>query len=178
MAAVLEEVDDTPSLDWRELDDFLKYWGRARWRVGLCGGFPEQSAIVGRVELYEPREWFQPKQLTAQGKQTPYFGGHRILYDAAWSPSVLLMAVNMAINSLPEPQFRAIVVKYAIGYVYEKEFSGKQQADMLEITPDALSERLRRARKSLGRMLVNFSRGGLHKRRGKVYINSTSKNSL
>jgi DNA-directed RNA polymerase specialized sigma24 family protein len=158
MVAAMSEVDleqeSVPEIDWRTLDNLLKYWGSARWRVGLCGGYPEQSAIVGRVELYEPREWFQVSQLTAQGRQSPYFGGHRILYDAAWNVSRRLLMVNMAVNALPEPQFRAIVVSYAIGYTAGEDFSHKQKADMLEISPDALSERLRRARKNLGRTLA------------------------
>lgn len=158
MAACESVTDDQPSLKWREVDDFLHYWGSARWRVGLAGGFPGQSAIASQVELYEPREWFQVKQITAQGRQTPYYGGHRILCEDCFNVSPLLLAINMAVNMLPEPQFKAIVVKYAVGVVRGQDYSAKQQAEMLEITPDALSERLRRARKSLGRMLVNFSR--------------------
>lgn len=162
------EPEEPPSLHWRELITLLEYWGRSRWRVGLSGGFPEQSSIVGRVELYEPREWFQVSQFTAIGKQTPYFGGHRILSDSCWYVSPVLIGVNMAVNLLPEPQFRAIIVKYALGCVYAKDFSTKEQADILGITPDALEERLRRARKSLGRMLVNFRARGTRQATGKV----------
>lgn len=148
------EEADLPRLGWREMDALLKYWGSARWRVGLCGGFPEQSSITTRVELYEPREWFQVKQITASGRQNPYYGGHRILYDQAWSVSRRLLMVNAAVNALPEPQFRAIVVSYAVGYTYGEQFSQKQQAEMLGISPDALSERLRRARKRLSQVLA------------------------
>lgn len=145
---------EPPELSWRHVDDLLKYWGSARWRVGLCGGFPEQSAIASRVELYEPREWFQVKQITASGRQSRYFGGHRILYDDAWGPSRRLLMVNAAVNALPEAQFMAVVVSYAVGYVSTEDFSQKQLADMLSISPDALSERLRRARKKLARTLA------------------------
>lgn len=155
MAAVPEEID-APSLHWRELNALLEYWGRSRWRVGLSGGYPEQSPTVGRVELYEPRDWFQVSQLTAQGKQNPYYGGHRILSESCWSVSKELLAVNMAVNLLPEPQFQAIVVKYSFGCVYQCDLGRKEQAAILGIKPDAMDERLRRARKSLGRMLVNL----------------------
>lgn len=148
------EEADIPQLGWREVDSLLKYWGSSRWRVGLCGGFPEQSSITTRVELYEPREWFQVKQITASGRQNPYYGGHRILYDQAWRVSRRLLMVNAAVNALPEPQFRAIVVNYAVGYTYGEQFSHKQQAEMLGISPDALSERLRRARKRLSQVLA------------------------
>lgn len=160
MAAVMNETeaedtqDSRPRLGWREVDDLLKYWGSSRWRVGLCGGYPEQSATVGRVELYEPRDWFQVSQLTARGKQNRYLGGHRILYDKAFTVSKRLLMVNMAVNALPEPQFHAVVVAYAIGYVSGEDSSHKQKAEMLGVTPDALSERLRRARKNLARTLA------------------------
>lgn len=157
-AAAVTDVEneaDMPQLGWREVDSLLKYWGSARWRVGLCGGFPGQSAITARVELYEPREWFQVKQLTASGKQNPYYGGHRILYDQAWSVSRRLLMVNAAVNALPEPQFRAVAVVYAVGYMTNEDFSHKQRAEMLGISPDALSERLRRARKKLAVILAN-----------------------
>lgn len=150
-----EAEDDSRSLGWREVDALLKYWGSSRWKVGLCGGFPEQSASAGRVQLYEPRDWFQVQQLTAQGRQKPYYGGHRILYYGAWSASWRLLSINAAVNSLPEPQFRAIFAAYAIGYMLNEDFSHKQKAAMLEITPDALSERLRRARKKLAIILAN-----------------------
>lgn len=158
MSAVMveETAEELPTLHWRELNTLLEYWGRSRWRVGLSGGFPEQSITVGRVELYEPRDWFQVSQLTAQGKQNPYFGGHRILYGACWGVSPALLAVNKAVNLLPEPQFQAIVVTYAIGSVCSRDFSRKERAELLEIKPEALDERLRRARKALGRMLVNY----------------------
>lgn len=155
-AAAVTEIDedaDVPQLGWREVDSLLKYWGSSRWRVGLCGGFPEQSAITERVELYEPREWFQVKQLTARGRQNPYYGGHRILYGG-WSVSKRLLMVNAAVNALPEPQFRAIAVTYAVGYMTNEDFSHKQRAEMLGISPDALSERLRRARKKLAVILA------------------------
>lgn len=155
-AAVTEVNDDTdiPQLGWREVDSLLKYWGSSRWRVGLCGGFPEQSSITTRVELYEPREWFQVKQVTASGRQNPYYGGHRILYDKAWNVSKRLLMINAAVNALPEPQFRVIAVTYAVGYMSNEDFSHKQKAEMLGISPDALSERLRRARKKIGVMLA------------------------
>jgi DNA-directed RNA polymerase specialized sigma24 family protein len=151
-----ETTDELPSLHWRELNALLEYWGRARWRVGLSGGFPEQSTSVGRVELYEPRDWFQVSQLTAQGKQNPYYGGHRILSECCWYVSPTLLAVNKAVNLLPEPQFQAIAVNFAIGAVYAREFSAKEKAEVLGTTVDAMNERLRRARKALGRMLVNY----------------------
>lgn len=157
-AVAVTEVDedaDVPQLGWREIDALLKYWGSSRWRVGLCGGFPEQSAITARVELYEPREWFQVKQITASGRQNPYYGGHRILYDKAWGVSRRLLMVNAAINALPEPQFRAIAVTYAVGYMTNEDFSQSQRAEMLGISVDALSERLRRARKRLAVVLAN-----------------------
>jgi DNA-directed RNA polymerase specialized sigma24 family protein len=169
MAAVMSEVcrissaylasivdDGTPTLSWREINALLDYWGRARWRVGLSGGYPEQSATVGQVELYEPRDWFQVSQLTAQGKQNPYYSGHRILSESCWSVSKELLAINMAVNLLPEPQFEAIVVRHSIGCVHQHEFTRKEQAEMLGIKPEAMDERLRRARKSIGRMLVNL----------------------
>lgn len=148
--------EEAPSLHWRELNSLLEYWGRARWRVGLAGGFPEQSTSVGRVELYEPRDWFQVSQLTAQGKQNPYYGGHRILSECCWYVSPTLLAVNKAVNLLPEPQFQAVVVSYAMGVVYSREFTAKEKAEVLGTTVDAMNERLRRARKALGRMLVNY----------------------
>lgn len=150
-----EAEDDSRVLGWREVDALLKYWGSSRWMVGLCGGFPAQAACAGRVELYEPREWFQVQQLTAQGRQKPYYGGHRILYYGAWSASARLLSINAAVNTLPEPQFRAIFAVYAIGYMANEDFSHKQRAAMLGITPDALSERLRRARKKLAVILAN-----------------------
>jgi DNA-directed RNA polymerase specialized sigma24 family protein len=156
MAACESEAIEPPSLHWRELNALLEYWGRARWRVGLSGGFPGQSATVGQVELYEPRDWFQVSQLTAQGKQNPHYGGHRILSDSCWHVSSTLLAVNMAVNLLPEAQFKAVIVQYALGSVHQREFSQKEKAELLETTADAMNERLRRARKSLGRMLVNF----------------------
>lgn len=152
MNAAVAEVDDeadVPRLGWREVDALLKYWGSSRWRVGLCGGYPEQSSITTRVELYEPREWFQVKQITANGRQNPYYGGHRILYDQAWKVSRRLMMINAAINELPEPQFKAIAVTYAIGCMANEDISHKQRADLLGISSDALSERLRRARKKI-----------------------------
>jgi DNA-directed RNA polymerase specialized sigma24 family protein len=148
-AAEVDDETDAPQLGWRDVDALLKYWGSSRWRVGLCGGFPEQSACAGRVELYEPRDWFQVSQLTAQGRQTPYYGGHRILYDQAWNVSRRLLRINSIVNELPEPQFRAIFATYAIGYVTNEDCSHKRRAEMLGISPDALSERLRRARKKL-----------------------------
>lgn len=155
MSAAADEVEDEArGLSWRAVDSLLRYWGSARWRVGLCGGFPEQSAITNRVELYEPREWFQVKQITASGRQSPHYGGHRILYDVAWTVSRRLIMVNAAVNTLPEPQFRAIVVAYAVGYTYSEDFSQKQQAEMLGISQEALSERLRRARKKLAVILA------------------------
>lgn len=160
MSEVLDDADERPSLHWRELNALLEYWGRARWRVGLSGGYPEQSPTVGRVELYEPRDWFQVSQLTAQGKQNPFYGGHRILSECCWSVSKELLAVNMAVNLLPDSQFQTIVVKYSFGCVYQREFSRGEQAEVLGITPEAMDERLRRARKSLGRMLVNLRNYG------------------
>lgn len=158
MVAVMadpDEVDEQPGLSWKQVDDLCRYWGEKRWRVGLAGGFPEESAIVGHIEIYEPREWFQVKQITANGRQRRNTGGHRVLYDQAWYISPLLIAVNMAVCALPEPQFRAIVVAYALGYVVPgKEISHKERAEMLGITVDALSERLRRARKNLSRALA------------------------
>lgn len=158
MSAVMAEetTEEPPSLHWRELNSLLEYWGRARWRVGLSGGFPEQSTSVGRVELYEPRDWFQVSQLTAQGKQNPYYGGHRILSECCWYVSPTLLAVNKAVNLLPETQFQAIVVNYAVGAVYAREFTRTERAEMLGVKPEAMDERLRRARKSLSRMLVNY----------------------
>lgn len=159
MSAVMTEEaidEELPSLHWRELNSLLEYWGRARWRVGLSVGFPEQSTTVGRVELYEPREWFQVSQLTAQGKQNPYYGGHRILSESCWYVSPTLLAVNRAVNLLPEPQFQAIAVNYAMGAVYAREFTKTEKAAVLGIKPEAMDERLRRARKALGRMLVNY----------------------
>jgi hypothetical protein len=150
-----EAEDAVRQLDWRAVDALLKYWGSSRWRVGLCGGYPGQAACAGRVELYEPRDWFQVGQLTAQGRQNPYYGGHRILYYGAWNVSKRLLIINAEVNALPEPQFLAIVVTYAVGYVSNEDFSHKQKAEMLEITPDALSERLRRARKKLAVTLAN-----------------------
>lgn len=150
----VDEDADVPQLGWREVDSLLKYWGSSRWRVGLCGGFPEQSSITNRVELYEPREWFQVKQITASGRQNPYYGGHRILYDQAWSVSRRLLMVNAAVNALPEPQFRAIAVTYAVGYMTNEDFSQKERAEMLGISPEALSERLRRARKRVAVILA------------------------
>lgn len=157
MSTVADEVEeaDVPQLGWRHVDSLLKYWGSSRWRVGLCGGFPGQSAITARVELYEPREWFQMKQLTANGRQNPYYGGHRILYDQAWTVSKRLLIVNAAVNALPEQQFRAVAVTYAVGYMSTEDFSHKQKAEMLGISPDALSERLRRARKKIAIILAN-----------------------
>lgn len=151
-----DEVDDeASSLSWRQIDALLKYWGSSRWRVGLCGGFPGQSAIASRIELYEPREWFQVRQITARGKQNPYYGGHRILYDSAWNAaSKRLLVVNAAVNTLPEPQFKAVFVAYAVGYISSEQFSNQQKAAMLEISPDALGERLRRARKKLAVILA------------------------
>jgi hypothetical protein len=151
-----ETTEELPSLHWRDLNSLLEYWGRARWRVGLSGGFPQQSMTVGRVELYEPRDWFQVSQLTAQGKQNPYYGGHRILSESCWYVSPTLLAVNKAVNVLPEPQFQAIAVNYAMGAVYAREFTRTEKAAVLGIKPEAMDERLRRARKTLGRMLVNF----------------------
>lgn len=157
MSAAADEVEDEArALGWRELNSLLDYWGRARWRVGLSGGFPEQSACVGRVELYEPRAWFQVSQLTARGRQNPYYAGHRILSECCWYVSPTLMAVNAAVNVLPEPQFQAVVVNFSIGVVYSREFTRTEKAEMLGVKPEAMDERLRRARKSLGRMLVNY----------------------
>lgn len=158
MSAVMAEetTEELPSLHWRELNSLLEYWGRARWRVGLSGGFPEQSATVGQVELYEPRDWFQVSQLTAQGRQNPYFGGHRILSECCWHVSPTLLAINTAVNLLPESQFQVIVVNFAVGAVYSREFTRTEKAEMLGVKPEAMDERLRRARKSLGRMLVNY----------------------
>mgnify|MGYP006184326555 FL=1 len=64
--------------------------------------------------------------------------------------------MNRAVNLLPEPQFQAIAVNYAIGAVYAREFSRAEKAEVLGIRPEAMDERLRRARKALGRMLVNY----------------------
>jgi DNA-directed RNA polymerase specialized sigma24 family protein len=153
MAAEVEEEPVT--LSWREVDALLRYWGSSRWRVGLCGGFPQQSACAGRVELYEPRDWLRVHQLTAQGRQKTHYGGHRILYYGAWAVSERLLSINAAVNTLPEPQFRAIFAAYAIGYISNEDFSHKQKAAILEITPDAFSERLRRARKKLAVILAN-----------------------
>lgn len=163
MSAVAEETRGEHELSWRDVDALLKYWGSSRWRVGLCGGFPEASSITTRVELYEPREWFQVKQITASGRQNPYYGGHRILYDQAWTVSPRLILINTAVNALPEPQFRAVAVSYAVGYMSGEKVSQKQQADMLGISAEALSERLRRARKRLatvlGQALFDLRRG-------------------
>jgi DNA-directed RNA polymerase specialized sigma24 family protein len=60
-----------------------------------------------------------------------------------------LLRINSVVNELPEPQFWAIFATYASGYVTNEDFSHKRRAEMLGISPDALSERLRRARKKL-----------------------------
>lgn len=154
-ATMTEEEDQEPrQLGWRALDSLLKYWGNARWRVGRCGGFASESPTAACIQIYEPRDWFQVGQLTASGRQRPHYGGHRVLYDQAWGVSKTLLMVNIAVCSLPEPQFQAIVVSYAIGYTFGRDFSQKECAELLDITPDALQERLRRARKKLGQMLA------------------------
>lgn len=157
MNAVASETEPKKahSLNWRKVDALLHYWGSNRWRVGLCGGFPEQAATAGRVELYSP-ELFRITQYTAQGKQIRYFGGHRVLADQYWEVSPRLLAVNMAVNLLPDAQFSAVVVRYAVGYTMNEPFTEQMQANALGISVETLEDHLTFARARLGRMLVNI----------------------
>lgn len=170
VAAVVTEEHQVPQLGWRALDSLLKYWGNARWRVGLCGGFASESPTAACIQIYEPRDWFQVGQLTASGRQRPHYGGHRVLYDQAWGVSKTLVMVNMAVCALPEAQFQAVVVSYAIGYTCARDFSQKERADLLDITPDALQERLRRARKKLGQMLARATERDVNSSQRRNYV--------
>lgn len=141
------------SLTWQQTDALLKLWGGAQWKVSLSGGYPEQSAVSGRIEIYVPREWFQPKQLTAKGRSDRHFGGHRIL-EWPYDPPKWLKRVHFEVCKLPDPQFDAVCANYAVEVKYGLQLSQKAKAELLEITPDALQERLRRARLRLSKKLA------------------------
>jgi hypothetical protein len=64
--------------------------------------------------------------------------------------------VNVAVGTLPEKQYLAVLVKYATGLDRTgREWPEEMMAIALEITDEALEERLRAARKRIARTLEN-----------------------
>lgn len=144
-------------LSWRHVDYLLKQWGRYLWLFGISVGcYPRESAIVGMWDQAPPFSWFRVRQLTARGRDSQQYGGHRILAERGMVMPSHLYAVHIAVCSLGEDQHIAILVKYGSGLSAEgREFSDDEKAKALGITVDAMEQRLKRARRKLAKTLVH-----------------------
>lgn len=154
-AALLADgvVMSAVATDWKRnvVRSMLREWGRWVEDHSDETGYPSQSAIAGVIYTFTEHSWFRVRQLTAQGKGTQIFGGHRILCRDM--PDSIRMT-NIMVGRLPDALYDAVLARWGLvlrpdGRIY----SGLEQAHALGISYDAFDQRLLRAHAALEGMI-------------------------